>query len=101
MKTALTHVLCLNKQGSVRCALVQRYHNVHTGRGAVHLCLRTGLMYNVLCTMCMAVKNLRRWSSRTFDMIGRPNLRYVRVEPPLTPSTTTAVIQFSVFVIFG
>ena len=37
---------CLNKQGSVWCALVERYHDMHTGRGNVGLCLRTSLMYD-------------------------------------------------------
>ena len=44
----LRNVPCLNKQGSVWCALVERYHDVHTGRGNVGLlCLRTNLMYDV------------------------------------------------------
>ena len=36
-------------------------------------------------------------------MIGGPNLRHVRIEPPLArcTSSTTAVTQFNIFVILG
>ena len=44
----LRHVPCLNKQGSVWCTLVERYHDVHTGRGNIGLCRA-----QVWCVMCM------------------------------------------------
>ena len=45
--------------------------------------------------MCMTANNLRRWWSRIIDVIGGPNLTYVRVDAPLWRSVPVILLLLS------
>ena len=94
--------LVLNRQGSDG-AIWMNVIMTCTQAGGMLVYVLVYACAQVCCMMCMTAQNLRRWQSRTIDMIGGPSLRYIRVEPPLAQCTGATVVNSlsSFFAFFG